>query len=73
MVTICLFQLLYGPSTSNSHLYTATNTFDPPVISRFVRFIPEEWFYGVALRFEMYGCELESMTRTQGINYVDIK
>ena len=32
------------------------NTFDAPIIARFIRLHPLEWYVGPSLRIEFYGC-----------------
>uniref|UniRef100_A0A4W3IEF9 Neuropilin 2a n=1 Tax=Callorhinchus milii TaxID=7868 RepID=A0A4W3IEF9_CALMI len=34
------------------------NTLTPPVLGRFVRIKPQEWYNGISLRFEVYGCQI---------------
>ena len=32
------------------------NTFDPPIIARYIRLHPVEWYGWISLRMELYGC-----------------
>ncbi|XP_023564405.1 coagulation factor V isoform X1 [Octodon degus] len=34
------------------------NFFNPPIISRFIRIIPKTWSQSIALRLELYGCDI---------------
>ncbi|EHB18757.1 Coagulation factor V [Heterocephalus glaber] len=34
------------------------NFFNPPIISRFIRIIPKTWNQSIALRLELYGCNI---------------
>ncbi|XP_005398245.1 PREDICTED: coagulation factor V [Chinchilla lanigera] len=34
------------------------NFFNPPIISRFIRIIPKTWTQNIALRLELYGCDI---------------
>ncbi|XP_020032502.2 coagulation factor V [Castor canadensis] len=34
------------------------NFFKPPIISRFIRIIPKAWNQSIALRLELYGCDI---------------
>ncbi|KAB0403537.1 hypothetical protein E2I00_007479, partial [Balaenoptera physalus] len=36
----------------------AKNFFNPPVISRFIRIIPKTWNQSIALRLELFGCDI---------------
>lgn len=38
---------------------TKTNTFFPPVIARFIRLHPINWYSTATVRMEFYGCELD--------------
>ena len=33
------------------------NTFDYPIVARYVRFYPRRWNINIAMRVELYGCE----------------
>ncbi|XP_020830327.1 coagulation factor V [Phascolarctos cinereus] len=34
------------------------NFFNPPIFSRFIRFIPKSWNQGITLRLELFGCDI---------------
>ncbi|XP_070624220.1 coagulation factor V isoform X1 [Bos indicus] len=34
------------------------NFFNPPIISRFIRIIPKTWNHSIALRLELFGCDM---------------
>ncbi|XP_060152612.1 coagulation factor V isoform X2 [Globicephala melas] len=36
----------------------AKNFFNPPIISRFIRIIPKTWNQNIALRLELFGCDI---------------
>uniref|UniRef100_A0A8C9E2V9 Coagulation factor V n=1 Tax=Phocoena sinus TaxID=42100 RepID=A0A8C9E2V9_PHOSS len=36
----------------------AKNFFNPPIISRFIRVIPKTWNQNIALRLELFGCDI---------------
>ncbi|XP_037681322.1 coagulation factor V [Choloepus didactylus] len=44
-----------GNSNSNGHV---KNFFNPPIISRFIRIIPKTWNQSIALRLELFGCDI---------------
>lgn len=48
--------------TGNKEAYeTKHNTFFPPMIGRFIRLYPIEWYGKATVRMEFYGCELDGM------------
>ena len=65
-VTIIIFvsQLQLGPSINIFKL--ATNVFNPPIVSRFVRFMPETWYVTPCMKFELYGCQVEGQDSDTG-------
>ncbi|XP_078685479.1 uncharacterized protein LOC144918499 [Branchiostoma floridae x Branchiostoma belcheri] len=36
-----------------------TNYIDPPIVTRFIRLMPDTWRRGIAFRLELLGCQLE--------------
>ncbi|XP_036298914.1 coagulation factor V isoform X1 [Pipistrellus kuhlii] len=44
-----------GNSNVNGHV---KNFFNPPIISRFIRIIPKMWNQSIALRLELFGCDV---------------
>ncbi|XP_040913559.1 coagulation factor V [Toxotes jaculatrix] len=46
---------------------TKKNTFFPPVIGRFIRLHPINWYNKATLRMEFYGCELDGCSVPLGI------
>ncbi|XP_033843090.1 coagulation factor V [Periophthalmus magnuspinnatus] len=46
---------------------TKTNTFFPPIIGRFIRLHPVEWYGSATLRMEYYGCELDGCSVPLGM------
>ncbi|XP_063109706.1 coagulation factor V isoform X1 [Cavia porcellus] len=44
-----------GNSNVNGHM---KNFFNPPIIARFIRIIPKTWNQSIALRLELYGCDI---------------
>ncbi|KAM8857385.1 coagulation factor V isoform 2-T2 [Synchiropus picturatus] len=46
---------------------TKTNTFFPPLIGRFVRLHPFEWYNKATVRMEFYGCELDGCSVPLGM------
>jgi len=30
---------------------------DPPITSRYIRFLPVDWYVAVSMRVELYGCK----------------
>lgn len=38
---------------------TKRNTFFPPVVGRFIRLHPIQWYNKATVRMEFYGCELD--------------
>ncbi|XP_058476880.1 coagulation factor V [Solea solea] len=54
--------------TGNREAYeTKKNTFFPPIIARFVRLHPTEWYNKATVRMEFYGCELDGCSVPLGI------
>lgn len=46
--------------TGNQEAYeTKKNTLFPPVVGRFIRLHPIEWYKKATVRMEFYGCELD--------------
>ncbi|XP_004589370.2 coagulation factor V [Ochotona princeps] len=48
-------QIFEGNSNSKGHV---KNFFNPPIISRFIRIIPKTWNQSIALRLELFGCDI---------------
>ncbi|XP_012584366.1 PREDICTED: coagulation factor V [Condylura cristata] len=48
-------KIFEGNSNINGHV---KNFFNPPIISRFIRIIPKTWNQSIALRLELYGCDI---------------
>ncbi|ELW64925.1 Coagulation factor V [Tupaia chinensis] len=48
-------QVFEGNSNVKGHV---KNFFNPPIISRFVRIIPKTWNQSIALRLELFGCDI---------------
>ncbi|XP_054642968.1 coagulation factor V isoform X2 [Dunckerocampus dactyliophorus] len=46
---------------------TKTNTFFPPVIARFIRLHPLQWYNTATVRMEYYGCELDGCSVPLGM------
>ncbi|KAK9537326.1 hypothetical protein VZT92_004955 [Zoarces viviparus] len=46
---------------------TKTNTFFPPVIGRFIRLHPIDWYNKATVRMEFYGCELDGCSVPLGV------
>ncbi|KAM9851214.1 coagulation factor V [Aulostomus maculatus] len=46
---------------------TKTNTFFPPVVGRFIRLHPIEWYNKATVRMEFYGCELDGCSVPLGM------
>ncbi|KAM9804466.1 coagulation factor V [Neosynchiropus ocellatus] len=46
---------------------TKTNTFFPPLIGRFIRLHPIEWYNKATVRMEFYGCELDGCSVPLGM------
>ncbi|XP_003508322.1 coagulation factor V [Cricetulus griseus] len=44
-----------GNSNTKGHV---KNFFNPPIISRFIRIIPKTWNQSIALRLELFGCDI---------------
>ncbi|KAG7467807.1 coagulation factor V [Solea senegalensis] len=54
--------------TGNRESYeTKKNTFFPPIIARFVRLHPTDWYNKATVRMEFYGCELDGCSVPLGI------
>lgn len=50
----------YQEFTGNQEAYeTKKNTLFPPVIGRFIRLHPTQWYNKATVRMEFYGCELD--------------
>ncbi|KAM6319816.1 coagulation factor V [Podargus strigoides] len=47
-------KVFLGNEDSNGHV---KHFFNPPILSRFIRIVPRTWYYGIALRVELYGCD----------------
>ncbi|XP_063743742.1 coagulation factor V isoform X2 [Eleginops maclovinus] len=55
--------------TGNQEAYVAKgNTFFPPVIGRFIRLHPINWYNKATVRMEFYGCELDGCSVPLGMN-----
>ncbi|XP_074178552.1 coagulation factor V isoform X2 [Rhinolophus sinicus] len=48
-------QIFEGNSNIKGHV---KNFFNPPIISRFIRVIPKTWNQSIALRLELFGCDI---------------
>ncbi|XP_016057825.1 PREDICTED: coagulation factor V [Miniopterus natalensis] len=48
-------KIFEGNSNIKGHV---KNFFNPPIISRFIRIIPKTWNQSIALRMELYGCDI---------------
>ncbi|XP_048213738.1 coagulation factor V [Perognathus longimembris pacificus] len=48
-------KIFEGNSNSKGHV---KNFFKPPIISRFIRIIPKTWNQSIALRMELFGCDI---------------
>lgn len=44
---------------NNDSYETKTNIFFPPMVGRFIRLHPIQWYNTATLRMEFYGCELD--------------
>ncbi|XP_056244470.1 coagulation factor V isoform X1 [Seriola aureovittata] len=59
---------LWKAFPGNQEAYqTKTNTFFPPVIGRFIRLHPIEWYNKATVRMEFYGCELDGCSVPLGM------
>uniref|UniRef100_A0A3B5A0B7 ferroxidase n=1 Tax=Stegastes partitus TaxID=144197 RepID=A0A3B5A0B7_9TELE len=52
---------------NNEAYQTTTNTFFPPMIGRFIRLHPIEWYNTATVRMEFYGCELDGCSVPLGM------
>ncbi|KAM4860376.1 coagulation factor V [Thomomys bottae] len=48
-------KIFEGNSNTKGHV---KNFFKPPIISRFIRIIPKTWNQSIALRVELFGCDI---------------
>ncbi|KAM9685805.1 coagulation factor V isoform 1-T1 [Trichechus inunguis] len=48
-------KIFEGNSNNKGHV---KNFFNPPIISRFIRIIPKTWNQSIALRMELFGCDI---------------
>ncbi|XP_069336309.1 coagulation factor V isoform X2 [Eulemur rufifrons] len=48
-------KIFEGNSNTKGHV---KNIFNPPIISRFIRIIPKTWNQSIALRLELFGCDI---------------
>ncbi|KAM9243389.1 coagulation factor V [Dugong dugon] len=48
-------KIFEGNSNNKGHM---KNFFNPPIISRFIRIIPKTWNQSIALRVELFGCDI---------------
>ncbi|XP_034369380.1 coagulation factor V isoform X1 [Arvicanthis niloticus] len=48
-------KIFEGNSNTKGHV---KNFFNPPIISRFIRIIPKTWNQSIALRLELFGCDI---------------
>ncbi|KAL6100506.1 f5 [Pungitius sinensis] len=54
--------------TGNQEAYETTkNVFNPPVIGRFIRLHPLQWYNKATVRMEFYGCELDGCSVPLGM------
>ncbi|XP_026151896.1 coagulation factor V isoform X2 [Mastacembelus armatus] len=54
--------------TGNQDAYgTKRNTFYPPVVGRFIRLHPVDWYSKATVRMEFYGCELDGCSVPLGV------
>ncbi|XP_033474022.2 coagulation factor V [Epinephelus lanceolatus] len=54
--------------TGNQNAYDPkTNTFLPPMVGRFIRLHPIEWYNSATVRMEFYGCELDGCSVPLGM------
>uniref|UniRef100_A0A673B3J9 F5/8 type C domain-containing protein n=1 Tax=Sphaeramia orbicularis TaxID=375764 RepID=A0A673B3J9_9TELE len=54
--------------SGNQEAYeTKTNTFFPPLVARFIRLHPTDWYNKATLRMELYGCELDGCSVPLGM------
>ncbi|XP_055964538.1 LOW QUALITY PROTEIN: coagulation factor V [Sorex fumeus] len=49
-------KIFEGNSNTKGHV---RNFFNPPIISRFIRIIPKLWNQSIALRLEIFGCDID--------------
>ncbi|XP_069790013.1 neuropilin-2-like isoform X2 [Narcine bancroftii] len=47
---------LFGANTDGNEV--VLNTLTPPVVARFIRVRPQVWMNGIAMRLELYGCQI---------------
>ncbi|XP_059198172.1 coagulation factor V [Centropristis striata] len=52
---------------------TKKNTFFPPVIARFIRLHPIDWYNKATVRMEFYGCELDGCSVPLGLESSEIE
>lgn len=57
---VCLLGQGFSGNLGSSD--TKINTFFPPIIGRFVRLHPLDWYNKATVRMEFYGCELDGKT-----------
>lgn len=55
---VCL-QIFHGNTDATE---VVLNRIPQPVLARFVRIRPQTWKNGIALRFELYGCQITGQT-----------
>ncbi|XP_007935974.1 coagulation factor V [Orycteropus afer afer] len=48
-------KIFKGNTNTKGHV---KNFFNPPIISRFIRIIPKTWNQSIALRLELFGCDI---------------
>ncbi|XP_051003709.1 coagulation factor V [Acomys russatus] len=48
-------KIFEGNSNTKGHM---KNFFNPPIVSRFIRIIPKTWNQSIALRLELFGCNV---------------
>ncbi|XP_021569767.1 LOW QUALITY PROTEIN: coagulation factor V [Carlito syrichta] len=48
-------KIFEGNSNTRGHV---KNFFNPPIMSRFIRIIPKTWNQSIALRLELFGCDI---------------
>ena len=54
-MNIVIFQVFTGNVDENT---AVKHDLDPPIEAWIVRLVVKTWYYGIALRWELYGCYL---------------
>ena len=52
--TIFVIQNFAGNKDQDSVVY---HEFNPPIMARFIRLLPQEWVGHISMRVELYGCQ----------------